>query len=180
MTFRLRETTTDEAKQAVLEGDLDLAVTSSATGVDGDPAWAMLEDELWRVDELILVAAPELELEGASYLTFRPGSTTRALFQATFPEADVVMELGSIAAVKGHVRAGVGVALVSKDAVTDDLRRRKMVRVPDPRTPVERELRLVHRGRSRLAPAVAALREQLLEPRRERRKKKTPHKKRGA
>lgn len=163
VTYRLRETTTDEAKQAVLEGDLDLAVTSSATGAaHDDPAWSMLEDELWRVDRLILVAAPDLPREGASYLTFRPGSTTRELFQATFPEADVVMELGSIAAVKGHVRAGVGIALVSQDAVTDDLRRRKMVRLADPRTPVERELRLVHRGRARLAPAVAALREQLL------------------
>ena len=176
VTYRLRETTTEEAKQAVLEGDLDLAVTSSVTGAPhDDPAWAMLDDELWRVDELILVAAPDLPPEGASYLTFRPGSTPRELFQATFPEADVVMELGSIAAVKGHVRAGVGIALVSLDAVRDDLRRRKMVRVPDPRTPVERELRLVHRGRERLAPAVAALREQLLEP-----KRKAPRKKRGA
>lgn len=180
VTFRLRETTTGEAKQAVLEGDLDLAVTSSATDAKDDPAWAMVEDELWRVDELILVASPELALEGASYLTFRPGSTTRELFQATFPEADVVMELGSIAAVKGHVRAGVGVALVSRDAVGDDLRRRKMVRVADQRTPVERELRLVHRGRSRLAPAVAALRQQLLEsPKRGRRNQKTPRKKRS-
>lgn len=176
VTFRLRETTTEEAKQAVLEGDLDLAVTSSPSGAaHDDPTWAMLDDELWRVDELILVAAPDLALEGASYLTFRPGSTTRELFQAVFPEADVVMELGSIAAVKGHVRAGVGIALVSEDAVRDDLRRRKMVRVPDPRTPVERELRLVHRGRERLAPAVAALRELLLEPRPS--KKRAPRKK---
>ena len=162
--FLLRETTTGEGREAVLQGDLDLVVTSSAMDAPhDDPAWAMLDDELWKVDELILVAAPDLDLDGAPYLTFRPGSTTRALFTARFPEGEIVMELHSIAAVKGHVRAGLGIALVSREAVRDDLPRRKMVRVPDDRTPLKRELRLVHRGLERLSPAVAALRQQLLE-----------------
>ena len=161
--FRLRETTTEEAREAVLQGDLDMAVTSAAAGERHEgPGWELLDDELWRVDELILVAGPDLELDGASYLTFRPGSTTRDIFTAAFPEADLVMELGSIAAVKGHVRAGLGIALVSRDAVGDDLERGKMVQVDDSRTPILRELRLVHRGRERLSPAVAALRDQLL------------------
>jgi len=72
------------------------------------------------------------------------------------------MELGSIAAVKGNVRAGIGMALVSRAAVESDLAGGRLVEVPDPRTPIARTLSLIHRGRERLPPAAAALREQLL------------------
>ena len=74
----------------------------------------------------------------------------------------MIMELGSIAAVKGNVRAGIGVALVSENAVQDDLRRGLMVQVAHPATPIIRELRVVHRGVERLPPAAAALRERLI------------------
>ncbi len=113
-------------------------------------------------DRLVLVAAPDVDVATAPYLTFRKGATTRALFDLHFPGATIVMELGSIAAIKGNVRAGIGIALVSDSAVVDDLMRGQMVLVDHAETPIEREIRVVHRGRSRLAPAAAALHARLI------------------
>ncbi|MEJ7730824.1 MAG: LysR substrate-binding domain-containing protein [Polyangiaceae bacterium] len=96
------------------------------------------------------------------FVTFPEGATTRELLERSFPGAEVVMELGSIAAVKGNVRAGIGVALVSRSAVVTDLRARRLVEVPHPATPVLREMHLLHRGVARLPPAAAALRAMLL------------------
>ncbi|MEM9069377.1 MAG: LysR family transcriptional regulator [Myxococcota bacterium] len=154
--FLLRETTTSEALDALHDGELDLAIISEAMLHEDAP-----RGDLWMADELILVAAPTIDVAKAPFLTFRRGTTTRELFDHYFPSADVVMELGSIAAVKGNVRAGIGVALVSENAVMDDLRRGLMVAVPDPRTPITREIRVVHRGTARLSPAASALLRQL-------------------
>ena len=149
--FLLREATPDEVLAALHAGDLDLGVITSEHG------------EPWYEDRLVLVAAPGLARpESAPFVTFAKGSTTRALLERHFPGAEVVMELGSIAAVKGNVRAGIGVALVSRSAVEHDLAAGRLVVVPHPATPLVRELRLVHRGVERLAPAAARLRELLL------------------
>ncbi len=153
----LLERTTAEAIDALARGELDLAIVSELEqeSVVGDK---------WRDDRLILVAGPTLEdVEHAPHLTFRQGATTRTIFDRVFPDAEIAMELGSIAAVKGNVRAGIGVALVSENAVEEDLRRGKMVEVPHPQTPIPREFRILHRGLERLPPAAAALRELLLD-----------------
>jgi DNA-binding transcriptional LysR family regulator len=121
------------------------------------------QGEPWFEDELIVVASPKLARpRSAPFIAFGQGSTSRALLDQHVPGAAVVMELGSIAAVKGNVRAGIGVALISRSAVADDLRRGRLVVVPHPATPVRRPLRLVHRGAERLPPAAARLRELLL------------------
>ncbi|MEO0322917.1 MAG: LysR substrate-binding domain-containing protein [Myxococcota bacterium] len=150
----LRETTTDEARAALRQDELDLAIVSGA-------AEEPLEGELWRHDELVLVAAPGVDASSAPFLTFRRGATTRTLFDRLFPDAPIAMELASIAAVKGSARAGIGVALVSLDSVVDDLRRRLLVRIDDPRTPVRREMRLVRSARA--GAAAEALATHLLE-----------------
>jgi DNA-binding transcriptional LysR family regulator len=74
----------------------------------------------------------------------------------------VVMVLSSIDAIKSHVRAGVGMALVSTAAVAGELQSGRLVRIPHPDTPVARPLGIVHRGIERLPPAAAALRAMLL------------------
>ena len=119
--------------------------------------------EPWFDDELIVVAAPELpHPERAPFVAFARGSTSRDLFERHFPGAEVVMELGSIASVKGNVRAGIGVALISRSAAAHDLASGRLVAVPHPATPILRPLNLVHRGVERLPPAAARLREVLL------------------
>ncbi|HVH99395.1 MAG TPA: LysR family transcriptional regulator [Enhygromyxa sp.] len=155
--FLLRETTTDEALDALHSGHIDIAIISNA---DGEP---------WFTDELIVVAAPDFErpadLARAPFVALRRGTTSRELMDAVFPEADVVMELGSIATVKGNVRAGIGLALVSRHAVVRDLAEGSLVRVATELTPIPRPLELVHLGAERLPPAAAALRKLLLSPR---------------
>lgn len=155
--YLLRETTTEEARVALASGEIDIAITT----VEPD------QGELWFEDELVLVRAPGLkvsDVETAPFITFRRGSVSRQLFEQHFPRAPVVMELGSIAAVKGNVRAGIGVALVSRHAIVRDRKERSLRVIPHPATPIHRPLYLVHRGVDRLPPAAAALRELLLGP----------------
>jgi DNA-binding transcriptional LysR family regulator len=154
--FLLREAITDEILDALARGELDLAVVnlgSDASGQRGEP---------WRRDELILVGAPGLEPRGAPFIVFTRGAVSRTLFDRHFPDEKIVMELGSIAGVKGNARAGIGLALVSRAAVADDLGSGRLVEVPDRRTPIHRDLALVHNGLERLPPAAAALRTLLL------------------
>ncbi|MCE7893222.1 MAG: LysR family transcriptional regulator [Sorangiineae bacterium PRO1] len=146
----LRELTRDEALDQLESGGLDIAVL---TGPDG---------EHWRDDAFVLVAAPGVRLEGAPFLTFPKGTVTREMLDRHFPEADIVMELGSIAAIKGHVAEGIGVALISRAAITRDLAIGRLVQLRHPATPIPRQLVLCHRGALRLPPAAAALRELML------------------
>ncbi len=156
---RLREGLREALLDAVRGGEVDLAVVPGGGG------------EFWREDALVLVAAPGLKAKGAPFVTFPRGASTRELLDRHFPEAEVVMELSSIAAVKGHVRAGVGVALLSRFAVESDLAQGRLVEVAHPKTPVARTLSLAHRGVERLPPAAAALRLLLLRDRDPRRLK---------
>lgn len=147
----LRELTRDEALDQIERGEIDIAVL---TGPEGEP---------WRDDAFVLVAAPGVRLKGAAFLTFPKGTVTREMLDRHFPDADIVMELGSIAAIKGHVAEGIGVALISRAAITRDLAIGRLVELRHPETPIPRQLVLSHRGVERLPPAAAALRELLLE-----------------
>lgn len=146
----LREGYPDGLRAELRAGALDMAVVTGEGG------------ETWMHDALILVAAPGVEPAGAPFVTLRSGSSTRALLERHFPEARVSMELGGISAVKGNVRAGIGVALISRAAVRYDLEVGRLVRVPHPATPIRRRVALLHRGLERLSPAAAALREMLM------------------
>jgi DNA-binding transcriptional LysR family regulator len=150
LRLTLTEGTTHDLSRAVEAGDLDLAVLPSETG------------EPWRTDDLVLVGAPGAVLAGSPFVTFaRPAPTRRAL-DRLFPDAEIVMALRSIAAVKGNVRGGIGVALVSREAVRRDLADGRMVHLPHPATPIRRQISLHHRGLERLSPAAKALRSALL------------------
>ncbi|MCB9561205.1 MAG: LysR family transcriptional regulator [Kofleriaceae bacterium] len=153
----LREGFTDQLEAGLFEGDLDLALTTAPTH---GPAPGPFDP--WIDDELIVVGGPGPDAERAGWVTFPPGSPVRALLQGGEPDAALVMELGSIAAVKGNVRAGIGLALVSRAAVRADLTSGQLVEVARPWAPVWRRLILRHRGLDRLTPAAAALRELLL------------------
>jgi DNA-binding transcriptional LysR family regulator len=148
--FQVREAFQDDIRAAVDAGDIDLGVVSGA-GRDR-----------WQRDELILVGPPEQRTADAPFIAFPPGSATRQVLERHFPRADVVMELGSIASVMGNVRAGVGIALVSRIAVAGDLAAGRLVEIPHPQTPIARRFSLVHRGAEYLPPAAAALRRLLL------------------
>lgn len=156
----VRERVTDDIVSSLERGELDLGVITRAGG------------EPWMNDELVLVTSPtgpyrpgECDPETAPFVTFPHGATTRDLLDHFFPRAEIVMELGGIAAVKGNVRAGVGIALVSRRAVERDLRSRTLALIPHPATPITRSFSLIHRGEERMPPAAVALYEMLLDQR---------------
>lgn len=150
--FQVREAYPDEVRRAVDAGEIDLGIVSGP-GRDR-----------WLTDELILIGPPAHDFgPSPPFIAFQPGSATRALLERHFPKADIVMELASIAAVKGNVRAGIGLALVSRTAVAADLAAGRLAEIPSP--PISRRLSLVHRGVDRLPPAAAALRRLLLSKR---------------
>ena len=155
--LRVREAYTEAIHQQLRAGAIDLGIVS---GDGNDP---------WLCDQLVLVAAPSLFQVGvdepspaSGFVTFPEGSTTRMLLRRHFPDALVVMELSGMAAVKGNVRAGIGIALVSRAAVARDVAAGSLVEVPTPQTPITRHLSLVHRGIASLPPAAAKLRSLLL------------------
>ncbi len=148
--FLLREGYALDIRASVASGELDLGIVSGKG------------DDMWMHDELIVVASPKVDTRRAGFLTFPEGSATRELLHKHFGEVDIVMELAGIAAVKGNVRAGMGKALLSRSAVTADLKAGRLVEVASRKTPVRRTLSLVHRGAARLPPAAAALRTAIL------------------
>jgi DNA-binding transcriptional LysR family regulator len=156
--FFLKEAHSPAVWDALQRGELDLGLVSDTT-VPLRHTW--FEAEPCIDDELIVVrgAAP---VDSLAFVSFPQGSSLRGLLDQHFPEADVVMELASIAAVKGNVRAGIGRCLISRAAVIRDLEEGTLVRVEDPRTPISRTLTLIHRGAHRLPPAAVRLRELLL------------------
>ncbi len=151
VALRLRELPEDLALDAFDRGELDLLVVGGKRG------------DLFRREEVLLVAAPGVDAAALPFVTFPRGSATRTLLDRHFPGADVVMEVSGISTVKGSVRAGLGVALMTRSAVATDLELGRLVVVPDPRTPIPRPLRLVHRGVDRLSAAARQLRRMLLE-----------------
>lgn len=161
LRIHLREANAGELLDDLEAGDLDLVILARVVRSGGADllraARSGLVRERWLDDELVLVGAPGVDASTAPLVTFARGTTTRTLVDQHFAGAPIAMELGSIAAVKGNTRAGVGVALVSRRAVERDIASGQLVIVPSERTPIVRPLYVVHRGRDRLPPAAAEL-----------------------
>ncbi len=157
----LREADPEDLLDALEAGDLDLVILARVlrrAGGDLLPAArAGLAREKWVDDEIVLVGAPGVDAKTAPLVTFAKGATTRTLVDHYFPGVPIAMELGSIAAVKGNTRAGVGVSLLSRRAVERDVAAGQLVILDSPSTPIVRSLYLVHRGRDRLPPAASEL-----------------------
>ncbi len=157
----LREANPDALLDALEAGDLDLVILARVVQRGGGDllraARSGLVREKWIDDELVMVGAPGVDARTAPMVTFSHGATTRTLVDQYFPGVPVAMELGSIAAVKGNTRAGVGIALVSRRAIERDVAGGQLVVVPTAQTPIIRPLYLVHRGRDRLPPAAGEL-----------------------
>lgn len=165
----LREASQDDLLDALEAGDLDLVILARVArrGAGNEDflraARSGLVREKWVDDEIVLVGAPGVDPKTAPLVTFARGATTRTLVDQHFPDVPIAMELGSIAAVKGNTRAGVGVALVSRRAVERDVASGQLVELASDRTPITRPLYLVHRGKDRLPPAAAELHRMLRE-----------------
>jgi DNA-binding transcriptional LysR family regulator len=145
--IRVVEVFTPSVADAVADGSVDLGI-----GNTGEP---------WMQDHLVLLGAPGATIHDP-VVTFVRGAALRGLVDKYFPDAEVVMELGSIAAVKGQVRAGMGITLLSRSVCADELATGALVELDHPFTPIPRTLCLTHAGIDTLPPAARRLREMLL------------------
>jgi molybdate transport repressor ModE-like protein len=101
-----------------------------------------------RSNELVAVRAPEYapEMSDATWLLREPGSGTRSATETFFASLGIdppTLTIGSNGAIRECVRAGIGMSLLSRDAVVSDLESGALVLVPTPATPLIRNWHLV-------------------------------------
>ncbi|HTP15145.1 MAG TPA: LysR substrate-binding domain-containing protein [Streptosporangiaceae bacterium] len=120
-----------------------------------------------RPHELVVVAAPALAGSAAdpdllawlarqTWLQREPGSGTRATTEALFADLDIaplILTLGSNGAIRESAGVGLGVTLVSRDAVAPELASGRLTELPVPGTPLHRDWYLVARPGPLPAPA---------------------------
>ena len=110
-----------------------------------------------RANELVVVgpllssgsaAGSAAFLAGQTWLLREPGSGTRATTEAYLEELQIApgtLTVGSNVAVCESVAAGLGVTLISRDAVARDIGRGVLAELPAPGTPLRRDWCLVSR-----------------------------------
>ena len=141
-----------------------------------EPGWEVVVHAV-RPHELVVVAAPDLAADATraagpgdaagllawlarqTWLLREPGSGTRASTAALLAELDIAplaLMVGSNGAIRESVRVGLGVTLVSRDAVAAELAGGTLAEIGVPRTPLHRDWFLVAR-REGLPPPAARL-----------------------
>lgn len=133
-----------------------------------EPGWDVTVHAV-RAHELVVVAAPELTarapkdppgllawLARQTWLMREPGSGTRATASALFCELDIApptLVVGSNGAIRESARVGLGVTLVSMDAVAGQLAAGELTVVDVPGTPLYRDWYLVGQSGPLVLPA---------------------------
>ena len=141
-----------------------------------EPGWEVAVHAV-RPHELVVVAAPDLAAGAAraagpgdaagllawlarqTWLLREPGSGTRASTAALLAEVDIAplaLMVGSNGAIRESARVGLGVTLVSRDAVAAELTGGVLAEIPVPGTPLHRDWYLLAR-REELPPPASRL-----------------------
>jgi DNA-binding transcriptional LysR family regulator len=159
-----------EVTQWVDDGRVELGI------VGARPPQRSLEARAVMSDELVVVVGAEHPWAGRSTVSLADlqqepmvlrerGSGSREALERALEDAGsslavhrIVGEMGSTQAIKQAVRAGVGISLVSRCAIEDELKARHLAALTIPGVSVDRAFYLVtHRERSRSPLAVAFL-----------------------
>lgn len=154
--------------EEVLGGNLEFGVVGAKWNEPG-LSWKKIFS-----DELILISCPNhlwadkeavslAEILREPIITRERGSGTRKVFakilvENGFREQDLqeVAEIGSTAAVKETVKAGIGVAILSKRAVKDDIQCGKLVSIAIKDQKLKRPFYLIQRKNRELSPVAYA------------------------
>jgi DNA-binding transcriptional LysR family regulator len=138
---RLHVANTVEIARQVKNFEIDVGL------VEGEVSDPELEVTRWRGDELCVFASPQHplarrerltddDLKSAPWILREQGSGTRQAFERAMrglmPELEVVLELEHTEAIKGAVKAGLGLGCVSRVALADAFKHGSLVpcRVP--------------------------------------------------
>jgi LysR family transcriptional regulator, low CO2-responsive transcriptional regulator len=122
------------------------------------PGWPAMVAHAIRPNRLVVVGPPGLSvpgeaglvawLAGQTWVLREPGSGTRATTEAYLEELQIApgtLTVGSNVAVCASVAAGLGVTLISRDAVARELGQGVLAELPAPGTPLRRDWFLVSR-----------------------------------
>jgi DNA-binding transcriptional LysR family regulator len=127
----LTVTNTEDVEERIRRGDVDLGV------VGGRLTSSDLRVEPWRHDEIVLVVSPShplarrrrvipAALAGELLLSREQGSATRTTYEAAFLAAGLPLPqthvVGDTEAIKRAVAAEMGVALLSRFSVAEEVR----------------------------------------------------------
>jgi LysR family transcriptional regulator, low CO2-responsive transcriptional regulator len=173
---RLEAGNRDQVRSLLDRHQVDLVVSGRP-----EPGWEVTVHAV-RPHELVVVAAPDLAAGAAraagpgampdshragllawlarqTWLLREPGSGTRASTAALLAELDIAplaLMVGSNGAIRESARVGLGVTLVSRDAVAAELASGALAEIGVPGTPLHRDWYLVAR-RGPLPPPAARL-----------------------
>lgn len=160
-----------QVHQRLIHNEIDLAVMGQT------PEGSGLVVEPFLRNELVVIASPRHrlaqkrhvavdDLRHEPFLLREPGSGTRATLERLFREAGaqcrVGMELGSNGAVKQAVANDLGLAVVSRAAIKDELATGRLVILNVAGFPAVRYWHVVHLRDKRLAAPALAFKELLL------------------
>jgi DNA-binding transcriptional LysR family regulator len=163
--LELAITNTSAVHALVLDDRIDLGFT------EGFVASEQLDSQAFHHDHMVTIATPDhfllkrpkvtcRDLAGVPLISREVGSGTREVIEAALRERGVemepVMSLGSSEAVKRAAQAGLGVAIVSRLVVEDELASGRLVVLHVEDLQIERALHVVRRKGKRESPAVEA------------------------
>jgi DNA-binding transcriptional LysR family regulator len=154
--------------ERILDGSLELGFI----GARWDDRRIVLEEVC--SDELVLVVYPEHrwagretleldELPGEPFILREKGSGTRVVMNRAFEEKgfdpshlDAVAEMGSTEAVRQGIKARIGISILSRQAVAEDLERHTLVQVPMNGVRLARSVYLAQRKNRQISPLSTA------------------------
>ncbi len=161
MGLRLEAGNRDRVRALLDRHQVDLVLTGRP-----EPGWDVTVRAV-RPHALVVVAAPGLAAQATAgdllawlgrqtWLLREPGSGTRASTDALLTELDIsppTLLVGSNVAIRESARVGLGVTLVSRDAVAGELTAGTLAALPVPGTPLYRDWYLVGHPGQLPAPA---------------------------
>jgi len=140
--------------------------------VEDEPAFHELEAVEVHCDQMVLVASPRhrlaahpqvriRDLDGEHFVLHRLCSTTEQrimrLFAAHNTRCRVVAELWSFENIKSFVQAGIGLAIVPRITVTQELRDRALVSIPLRELSLRRRTLMIYRDQGQLSDSAREL-----------------------
>jgi len=167
VTVSLDVTNRETLLSQLAENNVDLVIMGRP------PADADVDAESFMDNPLVVVAPPDHPLAGKkkiplkrlqeeTFLVREPGSGTRVAMERFFNERGMKlktgMEVGSNEAIKQAVQAGLGLGLLSRVTIEQELELKRLVELNIQEFPIMRHWYVVHRKGKRLSAAAEAFR----------------------
>ena len=171
ITVSLDVTNREILLQQLSENTVDLVIMGQP------PAEADVEAADFMENPLVIVAPPEhalakqkkiplKRLQDEVFLVREPGSGTRIAMERFFAEREIQlktgMEVGSNEAIKQSVQAGLGLGLLSRATIEQELELKRLVELDVAEFPIMRHWYMVHRKGKRLSAVAEAFKKFML------------------